>query len=230
MGLKTILFLTAAVIVPQAAWSQDVIELDEAFVFSGLLPVEVSRTGATVEVLEGAELDGQGQSVQEALTRLPGVSVVANGGLGQESTLVIRGLGETYIGVTYDGIEMTDSAAPTNAFAFGQLSRAQAGRVELTKGTQTAVYGSDAIGGTVDITSWRPNKDGVSYSSNFEAGSFGTLAGSLSMGQRSETAEVAFTVSRITSDGYAADVTNTEADGFRQTVLSFALEGSLGHG
>jgi len=227
MGVKSILLLTAAVIIPQSAWSQDVIELDEAFVFSGLLPVEVSRTGATVEVLEGAELDGQGQSVQETLTRLPGVSVVANGGLGQESTLVIRGLGETYIGVTYDGIEMTDPAAPTNAFAFGQLSRAQAGRVELTKGTQTAVYGSDAIAGTVNIVSWRPDKDGVSYRSNIEAGSFGTLAGSLSMGQRSETAEVAFTVSRITTDGYAADVTNTEADGFRQTVLSFALEGSL---
>ncbi len=227
MGVKSILLLTVAVIVPQAALSQDVFELDEAFVFSGLLPVEVNRTGASVEVVDGADLEGAGQSVQEALTRLPGVSVVANGGLGQESTLVIRGLGETYIGVTYDGIEVTDPSAPTNTFAFGQLSRAQAGRVELGKGTQTAAYGSDAIAGTVNITSWRPEKDGVSYRSNVEVGSFGTIAGSLSMGQRSETAEASFTVSRISSDGYAADVTDDEADGFRQTVLSFALEGSL---
>ncbi len=227
MGVKSSLLVTVAAIVPQVVLSQDVIELDEAFVFSGLVPVEVNRTGSTVEVLDAADLEDHGQSVQEALTRLPGVSVVANGGLGQESTLVIRGLGETYIGVTYDGIELTDPAAPTNTFAFGQLSRAQAGRVELAKGTQTAVYGSDAIAGTVNITSWRPEKDGVSYRSNVEVGSFGTYSGSVSMGQRSDTAEVAFTLSRITSDGYAADNFDDEADGFRQTVLSFSLEGEV---
>ena len=227
MGVKSFLLLTAAAIVPQAALSQDVIELDEAFVFSGLLPVEVNRTGATVEVLEEDDLEGQGQSVQEALTRLPGVSVVANGGLGQESTLVIRGLPETYIGMTYDGIELTDASAPTNTFAFGQLLRSQVGRIELSKGTQTAVYGSDAIAGSVNITSWRPEKDGASYRSNVEVGSFGTYSGSLSMGQRSDAAEVAFTLSRITSDGYAADNFDNEADGFRQTVLSFSLEGTV---
>ena len=138
MGLKTHLLISAALVVPQAVFAQGVIELDEAIVTSGLIPVEVNRTGASVEVLNEDEIRDAGQSIQNALARRPGVSVVANGGLGSESTLGIRGLGETYIGVTYDGIEVTDPAAPTNTFAFGQLSRAAAGRIELAKGTQTA--------------------------------------------------------------------------------------------
>ncbi len=227
MKTKSKLFLTAAFLLPQAAFAQSAIELDEALVTSGLIPVEVNRTGASVEVIGAEDLAGGSQSVQEALTRLPGVSVVANGGLGQESTLVIRGLGETYIGVTYDGIEVTDPAAPTNTFAFGQLSRPGAGRIELAKGTQTAVYGSDAIAGTVNITSWRPGKDGFSWGSSVEAGSNGTYAATLNMGQRDEDTEIAFTLSRIISDGYAADVSNAEADGFRQTVLSFSIEQAL---
>lgn len=227
MKWKTCLWATAALAVPQALFAQAAIELDEALVTSGLIPVDVNRTGATVEVIEAEDLEGASQSLQETLTRLPGVTVVANGGLGQESTLVIRGLGETYIGVTFDGIEVTDPAAPTNAFAFGQLTRPAAGRVELAKGTQTAVYGSDAIAGAVNITSWRPSKDGFSWGVAVEAGSDATYAATLNMGQRDERGEIAFTFSRIVSDGYAADVTNDEEDGFQQTVLSFSIEQRL---
>ena len=212
---------------PQSVAAQGAFELDEAFVFSSFLPVEVNRTGASVEVITENDLNGADQRVQETITRLPGISVVANGGLGQESTLAIRGLGETYIGVTYDGIEVTDPSAPTNAFAFGQLTRAAVGRLEVAKGTQTAVYGSDAIAGAINITSWRPERDGFSGQATVEAGSNKTFAATLSLGNRFDNGEVAFTASRIVSDGYAADVTNTEIDGFQQTLLSFSVEGSL---
>ncbi|MGI9395742.1 MAG: TonB-dependent receptor plug domain-containing protein [Boseongicola sp.] len=226
MSLRTCLWLTAAAL-PHSVAAQGAFELDEAFVFSGLLPVEVNRTGASVEVITEEDLSGAGQRVQETITRLPGISVVANGGLGQESTLAVRGLGETYIGVTFDGIEVTDPAAPTNAYAFGQLTPAAVGRIEVAKGTQTAVYGSDAIAGAVNITSWRPEKDGFSGRATVEAGSYETYAATLSLGNRLENGEVAFTASRITSEGYAADVTNTEKDGFQQTLLTFSVEGSL---
>lgn len=224
MTTRTRLLLSAAFLLPQAAPAQATIELGEAVVTSTLIPVEVNRTGASVEVIEGEDIAGGSQSVQETLTRMPGVSVVANGGLGQESTLVIRGLGETYVGVTYDGIEVTDPAAPTNAFAFGQLTRSGAGRIELAKGTQTAVYGSDAIAGAVNITSWRPEKDGLSWGASVEAGSNDTYAAGFHLGQRDADTEVAFSLSRIVSGGYAADTSNTEEDGYRQTLLTFSIE------
>jgi vitamin B12 transporter len=227
MGLKTHLLISAALVVPQAVFAQGVIELDEAIVTSGLIPVEVNRTGASVEVLNEDEIRDAGQSIQNALARRPGVSVVANGGLGSESTLGIRGLGETYIGVTYDGIEVTDPAAPTNTFAFGQLSRAAAGRIELAKGTQTAIYGSDAIAGAVNITSWRPSREGFSWGAAVEAGSYGTYSGALHMGLLDDETEIAFTASRIVSDGYSALAGDSEADGFEQTLLTFSIERRL---
>ncbi len=226
MRLRTGLW-AAMTALPTTGMAQGAFELDEAFVFSSFLPVEVNRTGASVEVITQDDLTRADQRVQETITRLPGISVVANGGLGQESTLAIRGLGETYIGVTFDGIEVTDPAAPTNAFAFGQLTRAAVGRLEVAKGTQTAVYGSDAIAGAVNITSWRPDEDGFSGQATVEAGSHETFAATLNMGNRFENGEVALTASRIVSDGYAADVTNTEVDGFQQTLLTFSVEGSL---
>ena len=92
MGVKSILLLTVAVIAPQTVWSQDVIELDEAFIFSGLFPVEVNRTGSTVEVLDADDLAGSEVGVEGALDRLPGVSVTSNGGLGTSSVIRVRGL------------------------------------------------------------------------------------------------------------------------------------------
>ena len=81
MTTRTRLLLSAAFLLPQAALAQATIELGEAVVTSTLIPVEVNRTGASVEVIEGEDIAGGSQSVQETLTRMPGVSVVAKDGV-----------------------------------------------------------------------------------------------------------------------------------------------------
>ena len=115
MSMRSILLLSAAIVVPQAAVAQDVFELDEAFVFSGLLPVEVNRTGSTVEVVDEEDLEGSEQGLENTLDRLPGVSVTSNGGLGTTSTIRVRGLDGKYIGVTVNGIEVTDPSSAQNS-------------------------------------------------------------------------------------------------------------------
>ena len=79
MKLKACLWLSVTAL-PYGAAAQGAFELDEAFVFSNILPVEVNRTGASVEVITEDDLNGADQRVQETITRLPGISVVANGG------------------------------------------------------------------------------------------------------------------------------------------------------
>ena len=188
MTLRAALLLSAAC-APLAVHAQSTIELDEAFVFSNLLPIEVGRTGTTIEVLEFAEADAAPQAVVEALARLPGVSVTSNGGLGSASTVRIRGLSDIYTGVTFNGIEITDPSGTQNRFDFGQLARGSVDRIEVAKGTQTAIYGSDAIAGAINITTWRPRVEGVSGRAALEAGSYGTLAGSLNFGVLDEDTE-----------------------------------------
>ena len=155
--LKQTLLCTVA-LVPTLAFAQadDTIALSPIMVYGGLLPTTLAATGATIEVVDAEDLKKSGPGVADALARLPGVSLSANGGLGTRSTLRVRGLGSTYIGVRVDGIEVTDPSSTQSSFNFGTLTAGAVNRVTLIKGTQTAIYGSDAIAGVVDVETWRP--------------------------------------------------------------------------
>ena len=229
MSMRSILLLSAAIVVPQAAVAQDVFELDEAFVFSGLLPVEVNRTGSTVEVVEDEDLEGSEPGLENTLDRLPGVSVTSNGWLGTSSTIRVRGLDSKYVGVTFNGIEVTDPSSTQTSLNFGSFTRGLVGRLELAKGSQTTVYGSDAIAGAINIETWRPEVDGRSGEAFAEVGSFGTFSGGLSYGYRDEAGEVALTLTRTQTDGISARSAAAVADddAFEETGLSVSVRRNL---
>ncbi|TCP61953.1 vitamin B12 transporter [Rhodovulum bhavnagarense] len=205
---------------PLPGLAQDSLLLEEITATAGLVPVEISRTGATVETLNGDELNSGGQGVADTLDRLPGVSLTSNGGLGTTSSLRLRGLGGSYIGVRIDGIDVTDPSSTQTAFDFGPFARGLPGRVEVLKGSQSALYGSESIAGVVDITTWRPEKLGFSGGLQVEGGSDATYSGTLNLGQLGERGEIALTLSHVATDGFSARSSDTEADGFEQTSLS----------
>ena len=223
MKTRSRLLVTAALVLPQTAFAQGVIELDEALVTSGLIPVEVNETGATVEILDGEDIAEGAATLDDTLERLPGVTVTRTGTPGANADVRIRGLPQRYTGVTIDGIDVIDPSAPQAALNFGTMTRALADRIEVAKGTQTAVYGSDAIAGTVNITSWRPSQQGLSWGGQAEAGSFGWVSSVFHLGYLDDRGEAALTLGAARSDGYSARPGNTEADGFKQTSLSFRL-------
>ncbi len=227
MRSRTWLWLTVALL-PQVAAAQGAFELDEAFVFSGLLPVEVNRTGASVEVLEEGDIENGPIAIDDRLERLPGVTVTTSGTLGGNSVVRIRGLPQRYTGVTFDGIDISDPSAPQTDFNFGTFTSALSNRIEVAKGSQTTFYGSDAIAGSVNMTSWRPEKEGLSFETAIEAGSYETISGSLSAGYLGEAGEAALTVASIDTEGFSARAGNTEADGFDQTALSLFVSRELG--
>lgn len=223
MKRKSQLFLTAALLAPQFSFAQGVIELDEALVTSGLLPVAVNETGASVEIVTSEEIRSGPATLDDTLERLPGVAVTRTGTPGSNADLRIRGLSQRYTGVTIDGIDVIDPSAPQSALNFGTMTRALADRVEVAKGTQTAIYGSDAIAGTVNITSWRPSREGFSWAGQAEGGSDGWVSSVLHLGYLDDTGEAALTLGAARSDGYSARPGNLEADGFHQLSLSFRV-------
>lgn len=213
---------------PGIAVAQGAFELDEAVVFSNLIPVEINRTGSTVEVIDAEEIETGPQNLEQTLDRVPGVSVSSSGGLGTTSGLRIRGLAQYYTGVTFDGIEVTDPSITQNYFDFGLATRAGIGRIEIAKGAQTSVYGSDAVAGAINITSWRPSREGLTWGTIVEAGSYGTFSGGLNFGYLDDAGEYAVTLSRLETDGFSAREEDTEDDGFKQTMLTFSLERQVG--
>ncbi|WP_324754731.1 TonB-dependent receptor plug domain-containing protein [Roseovarius sp. Pro17] len=221
--LLTTTILTGA-LSATAATAQQTYDLGTIVLSSSLSPVERGRTGATVEVLEGEQAGGNDTSVINRLDRLPGVSSTSNGGLGNLGTIQIRGLPARYVGVRINGIDVADPSNTQNQFNFGGLTASGIGRIEVLKGSQSALYGSEAIAGVVDITTYRPEKLGFSGQAQAEGGSFGTYSGTLSGGYRSERGYIALSYGHVQTDGISAQAFNTEKDGFEQTTVDMTGE------
>jgi len=197
----------------------DAVDLGTLVLTGSLSPVPADRTGATVTVLDSADLT-RDTALTRSLARQPGVSASANGGLGANATLRIRGLDTSYIGVRFDGIDVSDPSSTQTAFNFGGLTGTGLSRAEILKGSQSALYGSEAIAGVVDLTSWRPQGEGASAELSLEGGSFDTLIGSASAGATSERGEVAFTLGRVATEGISARAGDDETDAFAATTAT----------
>lgn len=232
----TILGATGALTVAPAA-AQQTFDLGTIVLSSSLSPVELGRTGANVEVLEGDEVGAPAASVLTRLERLPGINSTTNGGLGTTAAIQIRGLPSRYVGVRINGIDVADPSGTRNAFDFGGLTGSGVERIEVLKGSQSALYGSEAIAGVVNITTFTPEKLGFSGRAQIEAGSFDTYSGTLSGGYKTDRGHVALSYGRVETDGISAQTFGTDDDGFKQTTVdvtgeydvtdSFAVGGAL---
>ncbi|WP_434288742.1 TonB-dependent receptor plug domain-containing protein [Celeribacter sp. SCSIO 80788] len=224
-SLRITLLTTAALTLPLAAFAQSFedtpYQLDEIIVSGSLTPVPASKTGATVEKLDGEETGGATQSVSDVLATLPGVSMSRNGGPGTSTSLRIRGLSSDYIGVRINGIDVTDASSSKIGYDFGGLLSYGVTGIEVLKGSQSALYGSEAIAGVVsiDTLSGEPG-----LSATVEAGSYGTYSAGVSHKIESDTGSLAFTLSHFKTDGFSSQASNSEDDGFEETALTFGLE------
>lgn len=222
------LFASASVLalatLPRVALAQDdAFDLGTITVSASQTPVETARTGTVVEVVEQDEIEKSSSvRVEETLNTLPGISVSGNGGLGSTTALRVRGLPGKYIPVYINGIDMTDPSSGQTSFGFGSLTTAGIDRIEVLKGSQSAIYGSEAIGGVINITTLRATEMGTQLRYSFEAGSYDTYSATFGVATKTERGELAFTISHIDTNGFsAADENdgNDEADGYKGTTL-----------
>lgn len=211
---------------PMAAGAQEAFLLDEIVISATIGAAPLQSTGVTATVLTREEIAATGETrLVDVLDRVPGVGVLARGPVGTLSSITLRGAGRNYVQVLVDGIDVSDPSAPQVAFDFGRLTTADVSRVEILRGAQSALYGSQAIGGVISITTTRAEAEGVEQRIALEAGSYGTVAGSYTLAARRGESDAAITVSRIATDGFSAadgNAGNTEADAYRATRLSFS--------
>ncbi len=149
----------------------EVSAVSESLVVSAAqVDIPLSQASSSVTVLSGAELENaQIRTAADALRQVPGLAVARNGGLGALTGVFPRGGESDYTLVFVDGIQVN---AFGGGFDFSHLSANAIDRIEIVRGPQSALYGSNAIGAVVRIVTRRdgpPRAEGA-----IEGGSFGT--------------------------------------------------------
>ena len=222
--LPMIAGLAAFSVFPNLAAAQEAFELGQVTLFTNAEETATDRTGASVVIVTQEELDSSAEAnIVDYLGRIPGVTVNKAGSTGQPSGIAVRGASQNYVSVLVDGIDVTDPSGTQVSYDFGQLTTAGVSRIEVLKGSQSALYGSKAVGGVINITTRRATKEGTEHSVAAEYGSFNTAALSYGVAHKSANSELAMTVSHLRTDGIsAADAAagNTETDGFETSRLS----------
>ena len=153
----SIINITAIATAPvMAEQSRSAREMDELVVTATRLATPRGEVASSVTVITASDIQRkQYRSVPQALRSVPGLHVVQTGGPGQQTSVFMRGTNSNHTLVLIDGIEASDPSAPNGAVDFSNLWLDNIERIEVVRGPQSTLYGSDAIGGVIQITTRR---------------------------------------------------------------------------
>jgi len=133
-----------------------------------------SRVAESVSIITGEQArESQKLALSDLLTTVPGVTVSRTGGLGKQTSLFIRGAESEQTLVLIDGVKLNDPSSPGGGYDFADLMVHDIDRIEILRGAQSALWGSQAIGGVVNIITPVPTGP-FAAASTVEYGSFGT--------------------------------------------------------
>jgi len=139
------------------------------------VPTPIDQIANSVTVITREELErDQRRTVPDALRTVPGLNVVQTGGPGGQTSVFMRGMEARHVKVLIDGIEVSDPSTSVRTYDFGQLLTGDIERIEVLRGPQSGLYGSDALGGVISITT-RKGKGPPKATGMVEGGSFGTF-------------------------------------------------------
>tara|TARA_Y100000590_G_scaffold18275_1_gene21785 strand:+ start:49833 stop:51779 length:1947 start_codon:yes stop_codon:yes gene_type:complete len=141
------------------------------------------------------------------------------GGHGSSSGIQLRGLPKRYSTVYIDGVRQSDPSSVSGDFDFSHILKSQISRVEVLKGNQSSVYGSGAMGGTINITT-KKGKPGFQRDINYNTGSHGTHNLALSLSGADQKNDFFVGIERFITDGISAMDNNDESDSHENDTLT----------
>ena len=169
-----IFFLLFNSIILQAQVIDDTSKPDEIIVKSTRSNSNVYQLGSSVEIISAEEIKKNSFNfVSEVLQTSSGVYVSQTGSFGGTATVRIRGASSDQTLVLIDGVPISDPSSPGGGYDFSSLLTSNIDRIEILKGSQSTLWGSDAIGGVINIVTFE-NASIPNIHLNTEIGSFNT--------------------------------------------------------
>ncbi|MCX7545738.1 TonB-dependent receptor plug domain-containing protein [Marinicella gelatinilytica] len=196
--------------------------LSPLVVTAGLTPIDASDYGGTLTVIDGDEISASGAVyLSELLRSVPGFAVNQSGGIGTQTQVRIRGAEANHVLVLRDGVRLND-ATGNDEFLFNYALLDNIERIEIIRGPQSAVWGTDALGAVINIISRQA--DNKNLQADLEYGSFNSLKTAVSGAYASSNWRLNGAITGVDSGGSNISLTGDENDGYENLSARLSLD------
>ena len=194
--------------------------LDTIVVTATRVDTPLRQVSSSISVITAEDMERSGQTTVAGVLRdVGGLSVAQTGGTGANASVFLRGAESAYTLFLIDGVEVNDPMSPGRGYSPAHLTVDQVERIEVLYGSQSTLYGSDAIAGVVNIITKRgegPPKIGAAI----EGGALGTFRSRAGLSGGTTAYRYAIDGSFVSSRGISANALgDQEEDGYRNTTL-----------
>jgi vitamin B12 transporter len=168
-------FLVAGALPAHAQDAASPTDRETIVVTATRIPTPMSEVASSITVITAADIAAkQQQTLPDVLQDVPGLNIVQTGGPGGQTSMFMRGANANHVKVFVDGIDVSDPSIANASFDFGQFLTPDIERVEVLRGPQSGLYGSDAIGGVINIIT-KSGSGPAQFTAGIEGGSFDTF-------------------------------------------------------
>jgi len=191
-------------LLPALSFADDTPVVPEVVVTATRSPVPLNQIASSMTVITQDEIQQQNKpTVIELLREVPGVTIANTGGVGQSTRVFMRGTNSNHVLVIIDGVVVNDPSDPGDAYDFSNLTTDNIERIEILRGPESTLYGSQAIGGVINIIT----KQGVGapkYNGYAEYGRYNTRKEGLGTSGEINGTSYSFSANEGHTDGISA--------------------------
>jgi vitamin B12 transporter len=192
--------------------------LEEIVVTASKIEETIEESPSSITVITRSDIEAMNvQFVPDVLRSVPELNIRQTGGTGKLATVRIRGGSPRHVVVMIDGVKVKSTT--TGDFDFSGVSVDDIERIEIIKGPQSIMYGSEAMAGVINIIT-KKGKDMPSLDASFKVGSFGTYSPSITFSGGAEKFDYRITGDYFHTDGISAAKQGTERDGYKNASIS----------
>lgn len=179
------------------------LSLDEINVTAARTPVSTKTATGDITIIERDEIERlSGSGLVDLLKLQPGIQILTNGGMGNTASVYMRGTNADQLVVLVDGMRI--NSATTGTTAFENLPLSTIDRIEILRGPASSLYGSDAIGGVIQIFTRRGQPDKTHFYGSVGAGSYDTYTGNVGLSSQYKALQFGTQVSSYDTRGISA--------------------------
>ena len=221
--MKKKIFIAAAVLISSYAQAQDSTKLlDEVVITATKFPLKTSATGKVLNVITQEELQkAGGRDITQLITEKTGVYINGfNSNIGKDKSVYVRGANPAFTLITIDGIPVYDASGIGGNFDLRNMAIDNVERIEILKGSQSTLYGSDAIAGVINIITKKGGTKALGVNGLASYGSNNTFRGNMGVNGTKDKINYSVNYSNTTTKGINETISvNGDRDGYTQNSL-----------